>query len=100
MKYYFNSFNILALSKKDTISQMVKNGVTEMIIYEAEKSKGENDLFWCRQYFGCGEKGNCGKLCKHYEPRNKKSGCCKHYGNLYEEGRPYILNVNGKIKKA
>ena len=100
MKYYLNSFNILALSKKDTISQMFKNGVTEMIIYEAEKCKGVNDLFWCRQYVACGEKGSCGKFCKHYEPRNKKSGCCKHHGNLYEEGRPYILNINGKIKKA
>lgn len=25
----------------------------------------------------------CGKGCKEYEPRNKKSGCCRFRKNLY-----------------
>jgi hypothetical protein len=35
----------------------------------------------------CGEKGNCGRPCSNYKPRNGESGICRHYGRVYEPGK-------------
>ena len=58
------------------------------------------DSFFCQYSNDVGEKGDCGKFCDVYQPRNGKSGCCKHHGFLYEQGtESYILYKNGKLKK-
>ena len=45
------------------------------------------DFFFCKSVSEAGEKGNCGKFCSDYEPRNGKSGICRHYGKVYEPGK-------------
>jgi hypothetical protein len=39
----------------------------------------------------------CGKVCDEYEPRNGKSGCCKHMSFCYEPGREYLLTIDGRL---
>ena len=44
------------------------------------------DFFFCKAVGEWGEKGNCGRDCSDYKPRNGKSGICRHYGRVYEPG--------------
>lgn len=41
--------------------------------------------FYCSEYDEVGEVGNCGKRCDEYEPRNGKSGICKHHRPVYDD---------------
>mgnify|MGYP000968237924 FL=1 len=65
-------------------------GVDELEVYSANPIK-DDSLFYCKEFESCGEKGECGKDCEGYEPRNGKSGCCKHLGQLYEHGDKVII---------
>jgi len=78
----------------------VKNefyGETSAEVYEAIPVKMDN-IFYCRFFNTCGEKGcdfdKCGKECIEYDPRNGKSGCCKHYSKrFYEPGNKITLKL-------
>ncbi len=48
------------------------------------KRTPNQDYMYCRLYQEVGEKGNCGKFCNGYKPRNGKSGACVSLGSLYE----------------
>lgn len=43
-----------------------------------------SQFFFCRHFRTMGNKGNCGKWCEAYKPRNGKSGCCKHNRYVYD----------------
>ena len=64
--------------------KMIEDNLNEITLIEAEKMD-VTDYFWCSEYYTVGEKGECGKFCKKYEPRNGKSGCCKHYSTQFYE---------------
>lgn len=67
------------------VKDMVENEIEEM---EVILAKRETDVpyFYCRYYCEVGDKneGGCGRMCKGYQPKNGKSGVCKHYGHTYE----------------
>lgn len=65
------------------LDEMACEGIDEMIVFEADKMM-HSDMFFCKKYRCVGEVGNCGKECSDYNPRNDKSGCCKHRGFCYE----------------
>jgi len=86
-KLYFSSINdevcsTIAFHK----SEMKEMNITEITLFEA-KRETDSDYFWCKEFQEIGEKGQdtCGKGCCKYEPKNGKSGCCKHYGFTYEK---------------
>lgn len=61
---------------------MKENELQELKLYEAERYP-YTDIFYCKHYDQVGEKGECGKSCKSYYPRNKIKGICIHQGNCY-----------------
>ncbi len=70
---------------------MSEEGKQEIEVMEAVRAIGVPDFMYCKEYVGVFEKGECGKVCPAYLPRNGKSGCCKHVGKLYEHGEKITL---------
>jgi len=63
-------------------------------VFEAHSDRIGGGIFWCREYLFCGDDSSetCGRQCKDYEPRNGKSGCCRHYSTiLYVHGEKVTL---------
>ena len=84
----------------EILDKMADEDLEELTVELAEKEK-HPDEFWCmcdnEAYpFGC---GICGKGCINYEPRNGKSGICRHRGYTYIPTKEYILNINGELKE-
>lgn len=80
------------------IDYMLKNEISELDLYLARR---ETDVpyFFCKHFYQVGDKieGGCGKMCEGYQPRNGKSGACRHYGNTYEKtDRLFTLKINKK----
>ena len=65
-------------------NHMREHGITEMEVYLAHRETN-TPHFFCREFGEVGEKGDCGRLCEAYQPRNGVSGVCKHYGYVYEQ---------------
>ena len=65
---------------------MREHGIEEMDIYLAEREINA-PYFFCREFGEVGEKGQgtCGRHCEAYQPRNGRSGVCKHYGYVYQQ---------------
>lgn len=72
-------------------------GLTEITLYEAVPEKVEG-FFWCRAVDEVSEDGYCGKSCEDYEPKNGKSGMCRHKGNLFTRGEKRTFKVTGQRK--
>lgn len=82
-KYYFLDEDAeYCYNKNYLLRYMEDNNLTELEVYNAKIEKID-DYFFCKGYGEVTEKGNCGKGCKFYNPKNQKNGCCKHYDNLY-----------------
>jgi len=60
------------------------------IVFEAKIIRNV-DMFYCTLVYEVGEKGSCGKSCEGYEPRNGKSGICKHNFPVYEKTGKKII---------
>lgn len=76
------------------IEQAKEAGLKEIKLYEPVRDKN-SDAFGCAKYWFVGLKGedNCGKICEGYEPRNGKSGICKHHRYTYEKGEAIIIKI-------
>jgi hypothetical protein len=86
MKLYFS--NITSEERcypLDYIKQKAKEeGVRQIEVREAEREIN-SDAFYCSkedEIMGKGF-GYCGKECKFYQPRNGKSGICRHNKQVY-----------------
>lgn len=79
--------------------QMDDEGLTEMTVLEAHKSK-DKEYIYCTDIGECGEAKECGKECTSYEPRNGKNGCCRHRRTIYEHGGEVTLTFNPNRKKS
>ena len=94
MKFYFQDEDGLLCQNDDYFQIVMECENTEqMEVFEAIRIK-EPEFFWCYALQSAGEKseGGCGSMCLQYEPRNGKSGCCKHYSTkMYEPGKQVIL---------
>lgn len=71
-----------------------EEGLTEIELFEAKPQYIEG-FFWCRVINDSGEDGSCGKKCIDYEPKNGKSGICKHKSNTFKtQGKKVMFKVN------
>ena len=94
MKQYFIKDDLFSKSKEQVITYMKKNHISELTVFEAEKIRVEQ-FFYCK-LFGMSERDGmtCGaRLCKKYDPRNGKSGCCKNIGSLFDYGKEVIFKI-------
>ena len=100
-KYYYDANDPLpefCRTKEGWLEEMEENGLEIMELFEAEIEYGTS-YFYCSHFGSVGEKdeGDCGKLCKGYKPRNKKSGRCCFSKNCYvPTNKKIILKLNKK----
>lgn len=74
------------------IEDAKEEGLTEIDLYIAVP-QNVPDFIFCHAVDECGEKGECGRCCADYQPRNGKSGICKHQGKLYEPSEKVTIPV-------
>lgn len=89
-KLYFSELDDeYAYTKNHLLEQMTCRDLSELQVFEAKREL-HSDYFFCRSIGEIMEKSPigeaCGKNCESYDPRNKKSGCCKHRGFCYTPG--------------
>ncbi len=79
---------------------MDEKNIKEMDVFLAEKVK-DSGHFFCKHFTMIGDKsaGDCGKVCYAYQPRNGKSGACKHLGFVYEQSDKIKRLFNPKLQK-
>ena len=80
-KFYFQYNDSEMCYDEDYFQSIMDDeGLNELEVFDAipETIKG---VFWCKEQMFCGDdtQDTCGKQCFDYEPRNGKSGCCKHH---------------------
>ena len=90
-----------AYTKDSLIEEMREIGLSLITVYPAIRET-KTDYYFCKAVGEVYEKGDeydsCGKECDLYDPRNGKSGCCRHRGYCYEPiDQKYFLKSNGKI---
>ena len=102
MKYYFEDSDSEMCHQECYFQDMMCfDGKSEMELFEAIPDKTGGGIFWCKLLAFCGDDtgDSCGKQCEDYEPRNGKSGCCKHHTSwLYIHGNKIILTAKQKTK--
>lgn len=95
-RYFFEkNYDLLCYNLAYYKKQMIESNLTELTLSLAKKIN-EFGMFYCKEFEEIGEKSesNCGKECKHYDPRNGKSGACKKIGFVYENTEEkYILKL-------
>jgi len=67
----------------------------ELELFE-HKIDRDVDFFYCAEFDEVGEKGNCGKQCDKYAPRNGTSGICRHNKPCYDS-TGITLIIKGSI---
>jgi hypothetical protein len=84
--FFFRENDPLCWKLDAHIDYMLLNSITKMDLFLAQRETNAPHFF-CKYFGEVGDKseGGCGKICKGYEPRNGKSGACKHYGYTYEQ---------------
>lgn len=96
MKYYFeNEDSETCYSKSDIIDIGAYEGLNEITVFEAKPVKDKN-IFYCQYFMMSCEKSetSCGKSCKGYEPKNGKSGMCKHQGKVFEPTKKVTFKIS------
>jgi len=83
-KLYFQKDDEYCYNLEYHLQYMKENNIQEMDVYLA-KSEVRSDQFFCKHFLQSGERGECGKECQSYSPRNGVSGICKHFGYTYEK---------------
>jgi len=93
LKAYFRSEDSeYCYPLKYHLSEAAEEGLTEVILFQAEEVKVPG-VIWCNELQATGEKGECGRDCPFYKPRNGKSGMCANQGRLYEPGDKFTFKV-------
>lgn len=99
-RYFFpqNSTNCFKL--ESIVDMMKSDGLLSQTIYLANK-ECNMPYFYCKFYLEVGDKNesSCGNCCNGYQPKNKKSGACKHYGYTYSQGDAYRIDISGSTAK-
>ncbi len=92
-KFYFRSVeDELCYTADHHMANAKDEKLTEVELFEATPEKVDG-FFWCRAVDECTEDGYCGKQCEDYEPKNGKSGMCRHKGRLYTPGKKVIFKT-------
>jgi len=102
IKTYFSKLSEeFSQIKEWLLNEMKECGITELRVNEAKRIVG-SEFYFCEAFYAIGEKNSidydgCGKVCDEYEPRNGKSGCCRHRSFCYESGKKFILTIDGVL---
>ncbi len=99
-RFFFRDDDDTCYTLQSQIDYMIDNFINEMDLWLAERETNV-PYFFCKHFGECGDKSEsgCGKLCEGYNPRNGKSGVCKHYGYTYEKtDRCFTLKIARKKK--
>lgn len=93
-KYYFRTEDDERCYTLDYhLANAKDEGLTEIELFEAIPEKVDG-VFWCRAADECAEEGYCGKQCEEYEPKNGKSGMCRHKCNTFHtHGEKIVFRV-------
>lgn len=92
-RFYFQEADENCYSLGYHLDYMKENFLTEMKVYLAIPEVS-SDYFYCKHFQVCGERGDCGKSCEAYTPRNGKSGVCKHFAFTYEiSTKEYLITI-------
>ncbi len=95
MKYYFREDQEHCHSLDFLIDNMKDKGLDTMELTEGQRDY-RSDYFYCRHYSLVGEKGDCGKDCKIYKPRNGRNGICMEHRPTYtSDGKKFTLKKQG-----
>ena len=83
------------------LEEMKERNLTEIKVARARRQT-KSPYYFCKAIGECGikppEGEPCGSNCCDYQPRNGKSGCCKHYGYVYEpDDNESILDIKGNL---
>ena len=92
MKKYFMPYSDLCYPLSVIKKDMKEMGIEEIELTEAIPYKDPNYI-WCGFNHEVGERGECGKFCSDYSPKNGKSGCCRHLGKLNELGNKLTIKI-------
>ena len=66
----------------------------DLVLIEEKRSKDEPK--WCSLGGDFPDKGDCGRVCDNYKPRNGRSGCCRFLVNSFiDTGRRFRLTKEG-----
>jgi hypothetical protein len=99
-KLYFSDFDEeMSYTLDNIIEEMKERELTECKVFEAIREL-KTHYFFCKAVQECCDKiddNPCGKNCNDYEPRNGKSGCCKHRGFCYIPGNEFKITIDGKL---
>lgn len=87
-KYYFETEES---EKAYTLDYFLARLQRPFTLFESIPAKVEG-FFYCKWSEEVGKEGYCGRMCEGYDPRNGKSGICKHKGGLYEPGKAVLFN--------
>lgn len=91
MKMYFQKQGDTCTTLQNHLLEMAANGEKSRVLIEAKREVGV-DTFWCKEYqTGGHRRDGCGKSCESYQPRNGKSGICKHWGFTYEPTKNEVI---------
>ena len=88
MKFYFETADSEMCY---TLAYFKAKGLPEMELYEAIRTT-DDGAGWCKELERIIEKGDCGRFCESYSPKNGKSGMCLHKSNrMFEHGKKVTI---------
>lgn len=91
------------MTRERHLEEMVELGIDERDVHPAGQI--DKDFFWCKDDGGLYERHSgylseswldkpCGKGCSAYDPRNGKSGICKHWRHVYEPDYTQTITIH------
>ncbi len=83
-RFFFRDDDPFCFKLAAHIGYMRLNQIAEMKLWLAQRET-KVAHFFCRAFGEVGERFQCGKWCKHYTPKNGKSGACNYFGYTYEQ---------------
>lgn len=94
-KYFFLTKDAQSCYTKDWIVDQIRaQGFDELKVFTAQRETNV-PYFFCSYFGETGEVGEgCGKECSAYDPRNGKSGICKHYRNCYTPDKEVLISIS------
>ena len=94
-KFYFENDDSEVCYYEEYFKEYMKEHyLTEMEVFKAIPEYIGGGAYWCKEYESGGYDSSqqCGKQCKRYEPKNKKSGVCRHHTHwFYKHGEKIKL---------
>ncbi len=95
MKYYYSNEGCDYVCILDEFKEIMLEGDEEEIELEEMKRDYGGEMY-CGNNERFIERGDCGRHCPMYEPRNGKSGRCRNLENGFiGTGKKFILNKSG-----